>query len=66
VEWKHTWPSHFVIFGALVDNSTFEGRSVRAILDSKGYYEAWMDGNGYEEDERKRGGVRLWAYSAVG
>jgi GPI mannosyltransferase 3 len=66
VEWEHSWPSHFVIFGALIDDNTFEGRSVRGVLEDKGYREIWMARNGFEEDDRRRGGVRLWQWMGDG
>ncbi|KAI0040325.1 glycosyltransferase family 22 protein [Auriscalpium vulgare] len=54
--WKHTWPSHLVFFGALLDSD-----GVEQLLAAEGYGEAWRAGNGLEEDWRRRGGVRVWS-----
>ena len=55
--WSHTWPSHIVFFGALLENDGIKGR-----LNDLGYREVWAKGNGIEEDRRRRGGVRVWKW----
>jgi phosphatidylinositol glycan class B len=39
-----------------------EGEKVEIYLRGVGYKEVWRDGNGWEEDERRRGGVRVWKW----
>ena len=53
--WSHTWPSHIVLFGDLL---TRDG--VRELLEKKGYREVWVGRNGWEEDDKRQGGVRIW------
>ncbi|KZV64343.1 glycosyltransferase family 22 protein [Peniophora sp. CONT] len=57
--WLHEWPSHLVFFGALLRE---EG--VEAKLRELGYNQLWHEGNGLEEDPRRRGGVRVWVSTA--
>ncbi|TDL27414.1 glycosyltransferase family 22 protein [Rickenella mellea] len=56
ITWNHEWPSHIVLFGALLDES------ILYILHDRGYRETWAQWNGWEEDWRRRGGVRVWAW----
>lgn len=58
-EWEHTWPSHLAFFGALMD----QDQGVRHLLQKRGYDKTWSSGNGWEEDERRRGGIQVWAWS---
>lgn len=53
VEWKHEWPKHLVLFGALLKDP----QVAHLLLESLGYVQAWRSGNGLEEDPRRRGGV---------
>ncbi|KAI0298890.1 glycosyltransferase family 22 protein [Russula brevipes] len=57
---RYMWPSHLVFFGALLHE-----RGVEDVLHAKGYTEVWHGGNGIEEDPRRRGGVRVWHWSAL-
>ncbi|KZT57787.1 glycosyltransferase family 22 protein [Calocera cornea HHB12733] len=57
--WTHTWPSHLVFFGALI-----EDHSIREALTKKGYGEVWSAFNGWEEDARRRSGVKVWQWMA--
>lgn len=57
-DWRHEWPRYLVLFGALL-----EEEDVKAILTRRGYTEVWSGMNGFEEDERRRGGVRVWRVS---
>jgi len=59
VSWSHSWPSHFVLFGALLDI-----KGVRELLEETGYREDTRFINGFEEDEKRRGGVQLWRWDA--
>ncbi|KZO98961.1 glycosyltransferase family 22 protein [Calocera viscosa TUFC12733] len=56
--WTHTWPSHLVAFGVLIGEPT-----VRDFLTQRGYGEAWSISNGWEEDARRRGGVKVWQWT---
>ncbi|KAH9959528.1 Alg9-like mannosyltransferase family-domain-containing protein [Lactifluus volemus] len=57
---RYEWPSHVVLFGALL-----RGPGVEDFLRDKGYTEVWHAGNGIEEDPRRRGGVRIWQWQAL-
>ncbi|EJD05872.1 uncharacterized protein FOMMEDRAFT_145241 [Fomitiporia mediterranea MF3/22] len=59
--WDHRWPSHLVFFGALLEDIR-EGRKVERYLRELGYTEVWSTKNGFEEDWRRRGGVRVWQW----
>jgi phosphatidylinositol glycan class B len=53
--WTHEWPSHLVVFQALLDNY---GGGVRDFLEAKGYVEEHRLWNSHwHEDERRRGDV---------
>ncbi|KAI0280018.1 glycosyltransferase family 22 protein [Russula aff. rugulosa BPL654] len=57
---RYMWPSHLVLFGALLREPGFED-----VLHSKGYTEVWRGGNGIEEDPRRRAGVRIWRWDVL-
>ncbi|KAH8827042.1 glycosyltransferase family 22 protein [Flagelloscypha sp. PMI_526] len=61
MNWRHEWPKHLVLFGALLDVT-----GVRDVLQDLGYEEVWSAGRWWEgdEDERK-GSVRVWKFTAV-
>jgi phosphatidylinositol glycan class B len=61
-EWSHSWPSHLVFFGSLVQ----EHAEIETMIEKLGYREVWSGRNGWEEDSRRRGGVRVWAYTSKG
>ncbi|KEP53006.1 glycosyltransferase family 22 protein [Rhizoctonia solani 123E] len=63
--WNHTWPSHFIMFGALenTSSSTEIQDTVGQKLRRKGYEVIWRVSNGWEEDERRRGGVVVWEWT---
>jgi phosphatidylinositol glycan class B len=48
------------LFGALLEED-----GVRQLLQEKGYEEVWAGRNGFEEDERRRGGMRLWKWASI-
>jgi GPI mannosyltransferase 3 len=56
--WTHAWPSHLIMFGALMDD-----RAVKDLLTERGYSEVWSVSNGWEEDPRRRGGVKVWKWA---
>ncbi|KDQ18048.1 glycosyltransferase family 22 protein [Botryobasidium botryosum FD-172 SS1] len=62
-DWTHSWPSHFVMFGALL-GQTENGVSVMELLKDRGYVQDWKVGNGWEEDEKRRGGVQIWKWAS--
>lgn len=55
--WTHTWPSHLVFFGSLLESD-----GVRPLLERLGYRQEWYGWNGWEQDKRRRGGVRVWTW----
>jgi GPI mannosyltransferase 3 len=55
--YSRAWPSHLVLFGALLHEL-----GVEDVLRAKGYTEVWRGGSGIEEDRRRRGGVRVWRW----
>ncbi|KDN51930.1 hypothetical protein RSAG8_00481, partial [Rhizoctonia solani AG-8 WAC10335] len=62
--WNHTWPSHFIMFGAL-ENMALSAEiqdTVGQRLRRMGYEVIWRVSNGWEEDERRRGGVVVWEW----
>ncbi|KAL5511606.1 GPI10 [Sanghuangporus vaninii] len=60
-KWVHRWPSHLIFFGALMEDER-EGREVELYLREMGYGEVWNARNGFEEDWRRRGGVKVWRW----
>ncbi|KAL5529188.1 hypothetical protein ACEPAG_5162 [Sanghuangporus baumii] len=62
-KWDHRWPSHLVFFGALIEDER-EGTEVEEYLRGLGYDEVWNTRNGFEEDRRRRGGVKVWQWQA--
>ncbi|KIM28889.1 glycosyltransferase family 22 protein [Serendipita vermifera MAFF 305830] len=64
--WKHTWPQHLVMFGVLpkVENPD-TGETVGYFLRKKGYERSWRTFNGFEEDDKRRGGVEVWSWQGV-
>ncbi|KAF8510994.1 Alg9-like mannosyltransferase family-domain-containing protein [Hysterangium stoloniferum] len=55
--WRHTWPSHLVFFDALSDHG-----GVMDFFEKLGYEEEFYLWNGWEQDERRRGGIRVWKW----
>lgn len=39
-----------------------DGDAVKSYLRTLGYDEVWVGSNGFEEDWRRRGGVRVWKW----
>ncbi|KAL5490343.1 GPI10 [Sanghuangporus weigelae] len=62
-KWDHRWPSRLVFFSALIEDEG-EGREVEGYLRELGYDEVWNARNGFEEDWRRRGGVKVWQWQA--
>jgi phosphatidylinositol glycan class B len=52
--WRHNWPRYLVVFGALLQDD-----DVATLLRNQGYQEVWVGNNGFEQDERRRGGVHV-------
>ncbi|CAE6446264.1 unnamed protein product [Rhizoctonia solani] len=63
--WNHTWPSHFIMFGVLenMSSSTEMQDTVGQKLRRMGYEVIWRVSNGWEEDERRRGGIIVWEWA---
>jgi phosphatidylinositol glycan class B len=57
--WRHEWPRFLVFFSALLTEP-----GVKATLTHAGYTRIWRTWNGFEEDERRRGGVEVWKWNA--
>lgn len=55
-QWNHTWPSHLIFFGVLLEHD-----DIAILLESLGYEEIWKSWNGWEQDSRRRGGIRVWS-----
>jgi len=58
--YRYMWPSHLVLFGALLREP-----GVEDVLRAEGYEEVWRGGNGIEEDRRRRGEVRVWRWDGL-
>jgi hypothetical protein len=56
-EWEHEWPRHLVLFGVLL-----EEEGVQPLLEEKGYRQVWKAGQGWADNARRSGGVRVWRY----
>lgn len=63
-KWKHTWPRRLVMFSVLPSYQEGDHPSVGTFLQSLGYHKVWWTWNGFEEDEKRRGGVEVWAWAA--
>ncbi|KAI0672934.1 glycosyltransferase family 22 protein [Trametes maxima] len=55
--WRHEWPQNLVFFGALLQQP-----EVQDLLLALGYGEVWRAEHGWEGDDRRKGGVRVWRY----
>ncbi|KAI0647344.1 glycosyltransferase family 22 protein [Trametes meyenii] len=55
--WRHEWPQNLVFFGALLQQP-----GVQDLLLALGYGEVWRAEHGWEGDDRRKGGVRVWRY----
>ncbi|GAA5959978.1 hypothetical protein JCM21900_001448 [Sporobolomyces salmonicolor] len=68
--WTHAWPSHLVVFGALLEDDGGEHyTTVRELLEGKGYVvekRFWNGVGGWHEDERRRGGVVVLSWRGGG
>ena len=74
--WNHSWPSHLVVFQALLDTRCSfsraetilqrNGETIGDLLRSKGYREeARLWNSLWHEDERRRGDVVLLKWSGT-
>lgn len=58
LKWRHKWPSHIVVFQALLDESEERKESAGGLLRRMGYAEERRLWNSHwHEDERRRGDV---------
>lgn len=64
-QWRHTWPKYLVMFGVLPQMKDQEGTTVADVLHQKGYKRVWRTWNGFEEDEKRRGGVEVWRWTST-
>lgn len=57
--WRHEWPTHLIFFGNLLHE---EG--IRDTLARQGYKEVWKAGREWEGEGDRKGGVKVWRWSA--
>jgi GPI mannosyltransferase 3 len=57
--WRHEWPKYLVMFGSLT-----ERYGIVNLLTEKGYGEVLRISNGWEEDDKRKGGVRVWRHQS--
>jgi len=57
-DWKHEWPKHLIMFGELLRDEL----GVKKTLEEKGYREVWSGGRGWEGEDERKGGVRVWRW----
>ncbi|KAI0780644.1 glycosyltransferase family 22 protein [Trametes elegans] len=55
--WRHEWAQNLVFFGKLLEQA-----GVADLLRSLGYVEVWAEEYGWEGDDRRGGGIRVWRY----
>lgn len=60
-DWSHEWPQYIVMFGALLREA-----GVREFLVEKGYTIVWDEEYGWDGDESRQGGVKVWVYKDLG
>jgi phosphatidylinositol glycan class B len=66
-DWEYSWPEHLVMFGVLPEVVNRDNSStVGSFLMKKGYSRTWRTFNGFEEDEKRRGGVEVWSWKGQG
>ncbi|CDO73566.1 Glycosyltransferase Family 22 protein [Trametes cinnabarina] len=53
--WRHEWPQNLVFFGALLEEP-----GLQELFLDLGYREVWKAEYGWEGDNRRKGGVRVW------
>ncbi|KAI0723981.1 Alg9-like mannosyltransferase family-domain-containing protein [Cerioporus squamosus] len=58
--WQHEWPQNLVFFGALLEHE-----DVRNLLARHGYQEVWQAEYGWEDDGRRKDGVRVWRHGSA-
>ncbi|KAH8106820.1 glycosyltransferase family 22 protein [Cristinia sonorae] len=56
-DWSHEWPQYIVMFGALLRKP-----GVRELLTDRGYSIVWDKEFGWDGDENRQGGVKVWKY----
>ncbi|QRW00444.1 glycosyltransferase family 22 protein [Ceratobasidium sp. AG-Ba] len=62
--WEHRWPSHLLMFSALESQTSFgRTKTVGTKLEELGYQVIRRIRNGWEEDERRKGGVVVWEWN---
>jgi GPI mannosyltransferase 3 len=62
-DWEYSWPQHLVMFGVLPKVASRDKSStVGSFLTKKGYSRTWRTFNGFEEDEKRKGGVEVWSW----
>ncbi|PVF98864.1 hypothetical protein CPB86DRAFT_704237 [Serendipita vermifera] len=62
-KWRHSWPERLIMFGVLPKVQSKAHSSFENLLKQKGYRRVWRTWNGFEEDEKRRGGVEVWKWT---
>ena len=64
--WQHSWPSHLVMFGALLNTQGRNGLSVKEVLSEKGYTELCRIWNTlFHPDRRRQGDIVVMKHNAA-
>lgn len=61
-DWRHSWPEYLAMFGVLPKSGNSNADAVQKLLSERGYHQVWRTWNGFEEDEKRRGGVEVWRW----
>jgi phosphatidylinositol glycan class B len=64
-EWRHSWPQRLIMFGVLPKIQSKTHGSFENLLKQQGYRRVWRTWNGFEEDEKRRGGVEVWEWTNI-
>ncbi|TCD66007.1 glycosylphosphatidylinositol anchor biosynthesis [Steccherinum ochraceum] len=58
-DWKHEWPQYIIAFGALLREPR-----VGDYFAAKGYGIVWEEEYGWDGDESRQGGVKVWKHGS--
>ncbi|THH27494.1 hypothetical protein EUX98_g6681 [Antrodiella citrinella] len=56
-DWSHEWPQYIVMFGALLREP-----GMQDYIRGKGYTIVWDEEYGWDGDNSRQGGVKVWKY----
>lgn len=64
--WQHSWPSHLVMFDALLHTQNQQGTTIRELLNEKGYSERYRMWNSiFHPDHRRQGDIVVMEHRAA-